>query len=247
MNKRNWELFFKDEAPNYLDNCFTKNTEYEVEFIIQELELKNNEKILDIGCGTCRHSLELAKKGFKTTGIDLSEDQLNIARQKMNELGVQIKLYKGDVSELVLNAIFDHAICLCEGAFCLYEEGIDPIKYHSSILRNINKMLKSNGKFILNALNGFKLIRQYSDSDIENGIFDPISISEIMEHTLENGQKIILKEKYFLPSEIIKLLEDTGFKVLNIWGGTAGSWNKKPLKLDEMEMMIICEKVSNIE
>lgn len=208
-----------------MENCFTKNTDYEVDFIIKELSLKTGDKILDMGCGTGRHSVELAKKGMLMTGIDLSNDMLNIAKQKAKKNNLQINFIQGDASKTKLDDKFDHAILICEGAFCLFEGDMDPY-----------------GKFLMNALNGYKKIREHSDKDISDGIFDPLSLTTTFKFHLETGEDIVVYEKGFLPLELSSMLEEAGFKVLNLWGGTAGSWNKEPLKLDEYEIMALSQK-----
>ncbi|UEC43101.1 MAG: hypothetical protein METHAR1v1_1080006 [Methanothrix sp.] len=53
--------FFDAHAPIYYDNVFTKNTLQEVDFLIEELALPPAGSILDVGCGTGRHSIELAQ------------------------------------------------------------------------------------------------------------------------------------------------------------------------------------------
>lgn len=49
-------------------------------------------------------------------------------------------------------------------------------------------------------------------------------------------------EKGFTPTELKALLEEAGFRVLSIWGGTAGNWNKAALKLDEIEIMMLAQR-----
>ena len=243
MKFSNWQKFFKEEAPRYLDNCFTKNTEFEVEFLIKELGLKKGDSILDIGCGTGRHSLGLAKSGMIMTGIDLSDDMLNVAKQKAINEGLSISFIQGDASKVRLDKQFDFAICICEGAFSLYDKGVDQFNYHLDILKNVNSMLKSGGKFFMNALSGFKMIREHKDEDIINGVFDPFTISCTTEMELSDGSKISVCEKGFLPNELIKMLNEAGFEVVNLWGGTAGDWTKHPIKLDEYELMVISKKI----
>ena len=51
--------------------------------IVEKYKLEGNVKILDIGCGTGEHTLELLKKGYKVTGVDLSNEMLKIAKKKL--------------------------------------------------------------------------------------------------------------------------------------------------------------------
>jgi hypothetical protein len=41
------------------------------------------------------------------------------------------------------------------------------------------------------------------------------------------------------------MLGEAGFRVLNLWGGTAGEWHRQPLKLDEYEIMVVSRKTGN--
>jgi cyclopropane fatty-acyl-phospholipid synthase-like methyltransferase len=75
-NKTTWERFFDAHAPIYDLNGFTKNTTKEVDFLIEELALPPGGSVLDVGCGTGRHSIELAKRGYAVTGLDLSTEML---------------------------------------------------------------------------------------------------------------------------------------------------------------------------
>jgi len=85
LEKTTWEQFFDAHAPIYDTNVFTKNTVDEVDFLLEELELKDGDSVLDIGCGTCRHSIELAKRGYSVTGLDLSAEMLAKAATKAED------------------------------------------------------------------------------------------------------------------------------------------------------------------
>src|SRR3972149_1197611 len=68
-NESVWQAFFDAHAPYYMQNEFTRNTAEEVQFVIEELRLIPPARILDVGCGTGRHSTALAQRGFRVTGV----------------------------------------------------------------------------------------------------------------------------------------------------------------------------------
>jgi len=75
-------------------------TPFECDFIEKEIDFNKLLKIIDIGCGTGRHSIELAKRGYKVTGIDLSESQLERAKEKTKAQNLQIDFQKHDARNL---------------------------------------------------------------------------------------------------------------------------------------------------
>ena len=246
MNNINgWRRFFNNYAPKYHEESFTHNTIKEVDFLEEEFQLEKGAKILDVGCGTGRHAVELAKRGYNVTGLDISEKMLELAEEKCRKEDVNVNFIHADATDFNLEEKFDAAICLCEGAFGLLSIEEDPFDRDKKILKNINNVIKRNAKFILTALNGLKKIREYDDEDVKTGKFDPLSIVETfpISDILENPpEDIMLKEKGFLATELKLMLNNTGFKVKNIWGGTAGSWNRETLKMDEFELMIVSKK-----
>lgn len=85
IRKNEWEEFFDGHAPVYMDNSFTKNTMKEVDFILDELNLPPGCCILDMGCGTGRHSIELARRGYQVIGVDISSGMLTEAKKAARE------------------------------------------------------------------------------------------------------------------------------------------------------------------
>jgi 2-polyprenyl-3-methyl-5-hydroxy-6-metoxy-1,4-benzoquinol methylase len=238
---RNWQRFFQAEAPRYLENGFTRNTAAEVDFMTRELGMRPGQSVLDVGCGTGRHSLELSRRGFRCTGIDLSEDMLAQARRLRDAEGLSVELVQGDAAATRLPTVFDHAICLCEGAFSLLEPGADPVAHHAGILSNVAAMLRPGGMFLLTALNGLRLAREATDAEVAAGVFDSSSLARLEEVPAPGGAVRVV-EKGFTVGELSALLSAAGFRVTGAWGGTAGSWNKEPLKLDEIELMMLSRK-----
>lgn len=149
-----YESLFENYGKKYDNENFAQGTIGECDFIEKEINFSKSLKIIDIGCGTGRHSIELTKRGYKVMGIDLSDSLLERAREKAKALNLQIDFQKLDARKLSFKNEFDLAIMLCEGAFPLMET--DEMNYE--ILKNATNSLKDNGKFIFTTLNGLFLL-----------------------------------------------------------------------------------------
>jgi cyclopropane fatty-acyl-phospholipid synthase-like methyltransferase len=245
MSKTVWQEFFDNHAPGYMENVFTKNTEFEVEFIIRELGLVPGNRILDVGCGTGRHCIPLALRGMKVTGIDHSEGMLEQARKYAEREKASVELIQADASRFSTPELFDHAICLCEGAMGLLNSDKDAAGHDLSILENISNSLKSGGKLLMTVLNGLKKIREHTPEDVKNGIFDPVHLvtrEKMLIETDGEQKELQYYEKGFTAGELFHIIKLSGMEILHLWGGTAGSWNKQNLQLDEYEIMVIAQK-----
>lgn len=246
MTRRNvWEEFFDGQAPVYMDYCFTKNTLIEVDFLLDELKLPSGSSILDVGCGTGRHAVELARRGYQVTGVDISFGMLAEAEKAARQAGIRIEWIHADATEYTSNRQFDAAICLCEGAFGLLGKDDDPMNHDLSILNNIYSVLKPGAKLILTVINALAVVRKHSQKDVVEGRFDPITMVETSSeeyNTPQGKNKVVLKERGYVPTELELLFRQAGFNVNHIWGGTAGNWGRRPIDLDEIEVMIIAQK-----
>lgn len=241
--RTDWQKFHDLEAPEYDQLCFTQNTAAEVEFIIDTMNLSPGASILDVGCGTGRHAIELARKGFSVTGIDLSAGMLEQARKKAEAAEVAVELIHADATSFSLEKQFDAAICICEGSFGLLGAGDDPNEHPLAILRNISRALKPGAKALFTVLNAFKMIRERTPEDVEQQRFDPLTMSTVTEYAPGEGLPLIhLRERAFTPTEITSLFQIAGLSVMNIWGGTAGNWGQRSIALDEFELMVVAQK-----
>jgi len=252
--KQWYEALFENYARKYDKEPFVQGTLGECDFIEQEITHNKSLKIIDIGCGTGRHSIELAKRGYQITGIDLSESQLKGAREKAKTQGVKINFQKHDARNLPFEGEFDLAIMLCEGGFSLMET--DEMNFE--ILKNATKALKDKGKFIFTTLNGlfplFHSVKEFYESAAKEGnsackdcSFDLMTFRDhntvVFEDDAGNKKELKCNERYYVPSEIIWLLKSLGYKKIDIFGAKLGAFSRKnKLTTEDFEMLVVAEK-----
>lgn len=249
--KQWYEELFTDYANKYEKEIFTQGTLGEVDFLEIELDHDKNRKILDIGCGTGRHDVELTKRGYNVTGIDLSESMIEKAIENARKANVKIDFNVADARNPHFDNEFDLVIMLCEGGFPLMET--DEMNFE--ILKNAVNALKKGGKFIFTTLNGlyplYHSVKDFMDENMVDGVskdnsFDLMTFRDISNFEIEddNGNLKVLKanERYYVPSEITWLLKSLNFNKIDIYGCEIGNFTReKVLTTEDYEMLVIAE------
>ena len=252
--KKWYEELFNNYAEKYENEVFTQGTQGEVDFIESEINHDKNCRILDVGCGTGRHAIELAKRGYSVTGVDLSLNMLKKAREKAFSAGVHVNFQLGDARSLPFKDEFDLVIMLCEGGFPLMET--DEMNFH--ILECASRAIKkdnNHSKLIFTTLNGlfplFHSVKDFINSKTQDGDsfennFDLMTFRDKsnLEIVDDSGFKKVLKcdERYYVPSEITWLLKSLNFNKIDIYGCKIGEFSRNdPLTTDDYEMLIIAE------
>lgn len=254
LSKQWYEVLFENYANQYEKDSFTQGTLGECDFI--EIDARKNKHIhiLDIGCGTGRHAIELAKRGYKNiVGIDLSESQISRAKENAVAEQVKIDFRIADARKLPFESEFDLVLMLCEGGFPLMET--DEMNFE--ILKNARKALSEGDKFIFTTLNGlfpiFNSIEDFVNSENEKGNashhklnFDLMTFRESSEMNFmdDDGNKKTIKtsERWYAPVEINWLLKTRGFKKIDIYGAQLGKFSRDhKLTIKDFEMLVVAE------
>ena len=219
---RRWYEELYEDFADYDKESYTQSTGGEVDFVEGEIGHDHSKRILDVGCGNGRHTLELARRGYAVVGIDLSESMLAQGRKIAKFENLTVDLIQRDARKLNYHEEFDTVIMLCEGAFSLMEED----QMDRLILANAFRALRTNGKLILTAPNAAFMLTHQSDAT-----FDPITFRETfkLEKKKPNGSVKMLDciQRYYTCPELNWLLRQVGFKSVEFFACTKAGYNRE--------------------
>ena len=252
--KQWYEELFENYGLKYDSEVYVHGTIGECDFFEKEIVYNKSARILDIGCGTGRHSIELAKRGYNVTGIDQSESLLKRAKEKAIEQKIQVDFQKHDARSLPFHHEFDLVIMICEGAFPLMET--DEMNFQ--ILKNAANALRPKGKLIFTTLNGlfplFHSVKDFLDSQTKEDAnakvcglsFDLMTFREHNTLSFEddsgNKKQLQCNERYYVPSEITWLLKTLNFRTIDIYGAKLGAFSRNDkLSTEDFEMLVLAE------
>ena len=117
-----------------------------IDHIVKKLDIKQGQKILEVGCGWGGMALEIAKqKGCEVTGISLSKNQINYCKKKSKELGLDNQVnfeladyreIKGEYDRIYSVGMFEHV----------------GKKFYKVFFESMNRLLKNDGIFLLHTI-----------------------------------------------------------------------------------------------
>ncbi|MBW3588045.1 MAG: class I SAM-dependent methyltransferase [Actinobacteria bacterium] len=218
----------------YLRYSFTKGTTSEVDFLYEVLEMAPGMRLLDVGMGPGRHSVELAKRGLQVVGVDISSDFVEVARAAAIEEGISASFFPMDARHLPFEEEFDVVMSICEGAFSL---GIDDL----GILRAMARSAKPGGKLAVASVNVF-----YVCAHMEAGDFDPATMlyRETTEVIGEDGSKRSFEmwNSCFTPREMEWIANGAGLDPDAVYGIAPGAYAKQAPTRDHPELLLIATK-----
>lgn len=235
MRKKQKQLWYEDKslwktvAPILFSQKRIEDTAGEVDRIIKLSGIKKGAKILDLCCGIGKHSLELARRGFNVTGVDLTEEYLAKARRKAKAENLNVKFVKDDMRRFCQIESFDTIINMFT-AFGYFENPADDKR----VLINARSSLCKGGKLIIDVIGKEIVARLYNPRswNEENGrIF-------LQEHKISRNwswieNRWILLEKgkqkefrfghrLYSAAELTAMLKDCGFRQVKIFGDLSG-------------------------
>lgn len=224
-SKQWFEEIFDEDYLHTLPFMTPHQTEREVAFLLETLELPPTGRVLDIGCGYGRHAMEMAARGYRTVGLDLSLPLLIRATDATRRVGVNVDFVHGDMRDMSFDSEFD-------GAYCFFTTfGYFDDDTNRRVASGICRALKPGGRFILELIN-----RDYLIGDLPTRVWwqgDGCVVLEEVDFNyftsrlqvqrqiiLENGRQLEqeISIRVYSLHEIGKVLHHAGFRVLEVSG-----------------------------
>ncbi|MBN1762581.1 MAG: methyltransferase domain-containing protein [Methanomicrobia archaeon] len=141
-------VYLKTDADLVDDQNTTGN---EVDYFSDLLHLSPEDKILDLCCGQGRHSLELARRGFRNVeGLDRSHYLIQRAKAQAKKAGLSLKFREGDARRLPYPSDTFDSVMLLGNSFGYFETVQDDLR----VLREIFRVLKPWGRFLIDVADG---------------------------------------------------------------------------------------------
>ena len=247
--ERDWYDYFAKGGPGSPDEdgSYARRTDAEVAFTEQALGLAEPCDLLDLCCGPGRHSVRLAKRGHRVTGVDISAYNLQQAAEQAEEFGVEVAWREADMRETGLADSSQDAVINMFTAFGFFDDG-----GNQRVLEEVARVLRPGGRFLIDLVHRDSLLRRYQPrmwSERHNGAFlfqehsfDSVAGTQTTNWTVvkANGERI--EQSFTLRVYTLQELELrmglAGLEVEGVWGGLDGS----ELTMDSHRLVVLTRK-----
>ena len=203
--------YFDQTAQEYSLACSQKDSDAVRNYIfstrkafVLEMVCPGSGRALDVGCGPAVFTEELIQKGYAVTGIDVSEEMLARAREKMRQknLLTQCHFVLGDIENLDFpDDSFD--LILCVGV-------LEYLNNDSQALKEIKRVLKKTGRAIITVPNLASPLTMIDKSALK--------LISLFTKVPAEGRRLCFRkditDRYYLPWELKRNLVNVGLNVL---------------------------------
>ena len=224
-----------------------EHTKAEADFLVPALQCDAGSHLLDVPCGNGRLSFELARRGYRVTGVDIAEEFIEEARALATNTGgtPEPHFILGDMRNVEGSSIYDGAYCFGNSFGFLAYADMD------KFLSGVARALKPGARFIIetgmaaeSAIPKFTELESHQIEDILFTIKEKYLAPEgciDTEYVFErNGvsESRLAKHWIYTAAEIRRMLERAGFAVENLYG----SLKCEPFELRSDELFVVARK-----
>jgi SAM-dependent methyltransferase len=223
-----WEELFNDDFVRTMAKITDKQISREANFIEESLGVAKGSALLDLGCGTGLHAIELTKRGYQVIGFDLSLPMLARAADEAQERNQKINFVQGDMRDLPFEEMFD-GVYSWNTSFGYFDE-----EKNGQVITKVHRALKKGGQFLLDVVNRDYIIKQSPSLAWFEGdgciCMDEMQIDFITSRMrikrtmmMDDGRsrEIEYSMRIYSLHELGKLLHEHGFRVAEVSGRMA--------------------------
>jgi len=225
-----FETIFDERYPE-LFGPLEEDAEHEVREILTLVPLRRGSAIEDLGCGRGRHAIPLARRGYRVTGVDLSEKMLSLARDRAVREGISVEWVREDMRTFCRPGSFH----LCLSLFTSF--GYFRDEENQRVLDNVAKSLRKGGVLLLdlrNAGKGLNRLEDWSETrEVPSGKlrmslrYDRGSRRAKARHVLTRRDGIRISSTFdvrvYSTSELSGMLRDAGMRDVRFYGSLSGN------------------------
>jgi SAM-dependent methyltransferase len=232
--------------------AWTDRTGPEVDRVAKILQTQGDERVLDLACGSGRHSLELRRRGFEVVGADISSDLIEIARRDAVEADLDVEFVQADLRELDYEEEFDLVLNLNDGAIGYLESDEE----NRRSFEVISRALRPGGRNLVQLPNVL-----YARERLPQRSWIPASsMIELVEHrwnkkakrleglmvaarfgeVLENLDGIEFSQRLYSVDELREIYAAVGMELLRVYNG---SGRPKEPKASQFEIFVEARKL----
>ena len=244
--ERDWYDLFAKGGPSYPDEdgAYARRDDAEAAFIERALALPAAGDILDLCCGFGRHSVRLAQRGHRVTGVDLSAYNLTLAAENAAELGVEVNWREADMRDTGLPGASQDAVINIFSAFGYFDD-----EGNQRVLDEVARVLRPGGRFLIDLINRDSLMRRFEPRSwarrhdgsvlLQQHEFDTASgtVATHWEVIGANGERTArsFTVRVYTPQELAPRMALAGLEVEDAWGGLDGS----ALTMDSHRLVVL--------
>lgn len=243
-NEEFFRTFWPRVGPAVTAHRVETNAVEDVRSLLRLLQLRRGARILDVPCGYGRHAIELARRGFRVTGVDISSELLARARRAARANRVEAEFRRGDMRRLTYRGQFDAVLNLFT-SFGYFGDAAD-----LRVLERFRRALRPGGWVVLHLVNREWLVRNYQPRwQVRMGDYivsqkrrmDFATGIHIADWEARQGRRVWCgrtRMRLYACHELVRMAKQAGFSRVRFFGDLRG----RPLTVDSRWLVLLARR-----